>query len=97
MEALGAIPRQGLEWLREAGLTEDELRSLNPCVPGEFTLFDTYYVNSGSPGVVYTSTGEGTLPMVAGRWFIIPQDVANAHPTLTRDTVSVARAVRLVG
>jgi hypothetical protein len=87
----------GIGWLGEMGLGEDELRGLNPCVPGEFTLPEALYVNTGSPRVVYRGTEEGTLPLVAGKWYLIPSDIVERHPELRRDAVSVARAVRLVG
>jgi len=96
MARLAALPR-GVEWLREAGMSEENVRALNPCVPGEFTVAGTFYVNSGSPRVVYAGTEEGTLPLVSGRWYSIPQDVVRAVPHLVKETVSVARAVRLVG
>jgi hypothetical protein len=83
------------QWLTEMGLSADDLRDLNPCVPGEFTLPDTYYVNSATPRIVYRGTAEGTLPLVAGRWYLIPSDTARRNPGLTRDVVSVARAARL--
>lgn len=84
------------DWLVNLGVERDELAFLNPCVPGEFTLGDTYYVNSASPGIVYRGTMEGTLPLVAGRWYIIPGDVVVRHPSLRHDTVSIAGAVRRI-
>ncbi|MDQ2743422.1 MAG: hypothetical protein M3Z66_14175 [Chloroflexota bacterium] len=83
-------------WLVELGMERDELPFLNPCVPGEFTMADTFYVNSASPGIVYRGTQEGTLPLVAGRWYIIPEDVIERHADLSRDTVAVAGAVRRI-
>ena len=88
--------RTGLDWLVDAGLNEADLRALNPCVPGEFMLDGAVYVNAATPGVVYRGAGEGTLPLVAGRWFMIPTSVASRHAALTRDTVPVARAPRLI-
>ena|SRR5450759_4563343 len=90
-----AAIRPGLEWVHDFGVTERELVDFNPCVPGEFTMPDTFYLNSGTPRVAYRGTEEGTLPMVAGRWYLIPEDVASRHPELVRDTLRVARAVRL--
>lgn len=84
------------DWLVNLGVERDELQFLNPCVPGEFTLPDTYYVNSASPGIIYRGTMEGTLPLVAGRWYIIPEDVVERHPSLRHDTVPVAGAVRRI-
>jgi hypothetical protein len=46
---------------------------------------------------VYRGTEEGTLPLVAGKWYFIPSDTVDRHPELCRDTVSVARAPRLIG
>lgn len=86
---------EALRWLGDMGLSPAEIASLNPCVPGEFTLFDTCYVNGATPRIVYHATGEGTLPLVKGRWYIIPSDVVERHPELRRDTKPVARAVRL--
>jgi hypothetical protein len=60
-------------------------------------LPEALYVNTGSPRVVYRGTEEGTLPLVAGKWYLIPSDIVERHPELRRDAVSVARAVRLVG
>ncbi|MGI8967584.1 MAG: hypothetical protein ACR2GA_00565 [Chloroflexota bacterium] len=85
----------GLLWLREQGLSDSELRDLGPAVPGQFTMANSFYVNSGSPGIVYFGTEEGTLPLVTGRWYLIPADISRHHPNLTRDAVAVARAVRL--
>ena len=85
-----------VSWLTDMGLSQEELRELNPCVPGEFTVPDALYVNTGSPRVVYRGTEEGTLPLVAGRWYLIPSDVADRHPGLRKDAVAVARAARLV-
>jgi hypothetical protein len=88
-----ADPLEALDWLRARGI--HNLHELNPCVPGEFTLSDTYYVNAATPNVVYRGTGEGTLPIVSGRWYLIPQDIVARTPDLTRDPAPVARAVRL--
>lgn len=89
--------REAVGWLRDLGLDQRELLELNPCVPGEFTMPEAYYVNSGSPRIVYRGTNEGSLPLVAGMWFLIPNDVIDRHPDMRRDTVSVARAPRLIG
>lgn len=85
----------GLEWATEIGLSREEIAELNPCVPGEFTLPDGLYLNSATPRVVYRGTAEGTLPLVSGRWYLIPAEIVSRHPDLSRDPVSVARAVRL--
>ena len=85
----------GLDWLRQRGLSEEEIRDLNPCVPGEFTMQNTFYVNSATPDLVYRGSEEGTLPLVAGRWYLIPMGTLKRHPELTRETAPVARAVRL--
>lgn len=95
MENVQSVPN-GLQWLLEHGLQRSDVLELNPCVPGEFTMQNTYYVNSGSPGIVYRGTEEGTLPMVAGRWYLIPAGIIGRYGSLTRDAVPVARAVRLV-
>ncbi len=87
----------GTEWLAELGVSRDQLAELNPCVPGEFTLPDAYYINIGSPGTIYAGTEEGTLPLVAGRWYSLSSDTIHRHSELTRDAAPVARAVRLVG
>ncbi|HLJ68540.1 MAG TPA: hypothetical protein VKX16_14390 [Chloroflexota bacterium] len=86
---------QSLRWLCDRGVVVEDLASLNPCVPGEFTLPDTYYVNSATPGEVYAGTAEGTLPLVSGRWFLIPSRIVERVPALTRNAAHVARAVRL--
>lgn len=80
----------------DLGLTELDLSRLNPCVPGEFTLPGVLYVNTGTPKVVYRGSEEGTLPLVAGRWYLVPGDIVRARPTLARDTAPVARAVLLI-
>jgi hypothetical protein len=86
-----------IAWLTDLGLSDSEVRALNPCVPGEFTLPNTFYVNSGSPRIVYRGTLEGTLPLVAGRWYLIPSDIVDRHPNLRQDAVPLARAPRLIG
>jgi hypothetical protein len=96
MQAAGNSLTRAFGWLLEQGFDERDLLALNPCVPGEFTLPDAYYVNSGSPRIVYRGTLEGTLPLVAGRWYLIPDDVLDRHPALRRDSVPVARAPRLI-
>jgi hypothetical protein len=83
-----------LGWLVDLGVERTELVKLNPCVPGEFTLPETYYVNTASPRVIYLGTAEGTLPIVPGRWYIIPNGIVQRHTSLTRDTLPVAAAVR---
>ncbi len=85
----------GLDWATEIGFTRDEIADLNPCVPGEFTLPDGLYLNTATPRVVYGGTAEGTLPLVSGRWYLVPMGTVSRHPDLSRDPVSVARAVRL--
>ena len=87
--------RPGLEWASELGLSADEIAHLNPCVPGEFTLSDTYYLNTASPRIVYVGTAEGSLPLVAGRWYLIPDEIVGRHPSLRGDAVQLARAARL--
>jgi hypothetical protein len=85
----------GLSWLQELGLTELDREQLNPCIPGEFTMPGTIYVNTATPRVVYRGTEEGTLPMVSGRWYLVPASLVRAHPILARDAAPVARAARL--
>lgn len=84
-----------MEWASELGLSAEEIAQLNPCVPGEFTLPDTYYLNTASPRIVYTGTAEGTLPLVAGRWYLIPDEIVARHPSIRNDAVILARAARL--
>ena len=88
--------RRGLDWLTDYGITEMELRDCALCVPGEFMLDAALYVNSATPRVVYRGGGEGTLPLVAGRWYMIPSSMAQHYPALSRETVPVARAPRLI-
>lgn len=59
-------------------------------------LDQTYYVNSATPHVVYRGAGEGTLPLVAGRWYMIPSSLVQRYPRLLAETVPVARAPRLI-
>jgi len=96
MQHRGDQTRRGLDWLTDYGIGPDELRACSLCVPGEFMLDDALYVNSGSPGLVYQGAGEGTLPLVAGRWYMIPSSLTQRFPNLSRDTVPVARAPRLI-
>lgn len=86
-----------LNWLVELGVEPSELPNLNPCVPGEFTLPDTYYINTGAPRVIFYGSAEATLPLVAGRWYLIPVDIVARHPDLTRSAQPVAYAPRLIG
>ena len=88
---------RAFEWLVERGVDSSRLSDLNPCVPGEFTLRNALYVNTGSPRVVYRGTEEGTLPLVTGRWYLIPNSLVDGHPELRLETAPVARARRLVG
>ena len=84
---------QSLAWLSDAGVKS--LADLNPCVPGEPTLAEAYYVNAATPHVVYRGGEEGSLPMVRGRWFLMPATVTTQIPTLLRDAAPVSRAVTL--
>ena len=86
---------RGLDWLKDMGLSAEEIASLNPCVPGEFTGPDACYVNTATPRIVYRAGHEGTLPLISGRWYLVSANVVAAHPELTADTVPVARSVRL--
>jgi hypothetical protein len=86
---------RGLDWLQQMGLSTDEISSLNPCVPGEFTVPAACYVNSATPRIVYRAGGEGTLPLVSGRWYLVPSEVVEGHRELSADSVPVARSVRL--
>jgi hypothetical protein len=88
--------RRGLDWLGDLGIGERDLGSLNPCVPGEFMLDEACYVNTATPNVVYRGAGEGTLPLVAGRWYMIPSSLAQRYPRLREGTVPVSRAPRLI-
>lgn len=88
--------RRGLDWLTEFGIRQADIRSCSLCVPGEFMLEDALYVNGATPGVVYRGAGEGTLPLVAGKWYMIPSSLAQQYPSLRRETVPVARAPRLI-
>lgn len=94
MDSTASHP-DGLDWILERGLTRDEVAAFASCVPGEFTLPTAYYVNSATPGVTYAGTEEGTLPLVAGRWYLIPETTTRAHADLIRDAAPVARAARL--
>jgi hypothetical protein len=89
--------RHNLAWLKELGFTDGELHELNPCVPGEFTMPEAFYINTGSPGVVYFGTEEGSLPLVAGKWYLIPSEVVDRRYGFGKDAVRVAKAPRLVG
>lgn len=84
-----------LTWLTDLGVEREELSNLNSCVPGEFTLPDTLYVNTATPRVLYMGTAEATLPLIAGRWYLLPVDIVARHPDLTRDTRPVAHAPSL--
>ena len=95
MAARNPLP-PGVRWLLELGLSEDDLHDLTPCVPGEFTYPYGYYINSSTPRIVYHGTEEGTLPLVAGRWYLISTDAVERNPGVRADTVPVARAVRLI-
>ena len=88
--------RRGLDWLTGYGIGDADIRACSPCVPGEFMLDAALYVNSATPGVVYRGAGEGTLPLVAGRWYMIPSSLPQRYPILRRETVPVARAPRLI-
>ena len=83
------------EGMRGRIVENREIRDLNPCVPGEFTLPSAYYVTTVTPRTVYRGSEEGTLPLVPGRWYLIPDTVTDRHPELIRDPAPVARAVRL--
>ena len=96
MATSGDSVLRDLGWLRQVGFSEREILDLNPCVPGEFTLPAAYYLNTGSPNVVYLGTTEGTLPLVAGRWYLIPTATVNRHPSIRNDAMPVASARRLV-
>ncbi|MBV9281711.1 MAG: hypothetical protein JOZ41_16655 [Chloroflexi bacterium] len=97
MQRPGDAVLRDFQWLVELGLGQDAVRDLNPCVPGEFTLPTAYYVNTGSPRIIYRGTEEGTLPLVAGKWYLIPSDAVDRNPRLRQDAVPVARARRLIG
>jgi hypothetical protein len=86
---------RGLDWLQQMGLSAEEISSLNPCVPGEFTVPAACYVNTATPRIVYRAGNEGTLPLVSGRWFLVPSTVVESHSELSADTVPIARSVRL--
>jgi hypothetical protein len=88
--------RRGLDWLSTYGIADGDIRACTPCLPGEFMLDGALYVNSATPEVVYRGAGEGTLPLVAGRWYMIPSSTAQLYPSLRRDTAPVARAPRLI-
>ncbi|MGH2442369.1 MAG: hypothetical protein ACRDFX_04305 [Chloroflexota bacterium] len=90
-----AIP-DGLRWMLALGLSESEMHDLNPCVPGEFTHAGSLYVNTGSADVIYRGTEEGTLPLVTGRWYLVPSGIVQAYPALSSEPVSIAQAVRLI-
>ncbi len=77
------------------GIDDADLQSLNPCVPGEFTSPDAYYVNTATPKAVYLGSEEGTLPLIAGRWYLVSGDTVRRNPALMRDAAPVSRAVRL--
>lgn len=87
--------REALHWLIELGVEPEEMSYLNPCVPGEFTLPDTLYVNTATPRIIYMGTEEGTLPLVTGLWYLIPVDVVARHPDLAQKTRPVSTAPRL--
>lgn len=87
---------EGFQWLADMGVSRDDLLNLNPCVPGEFTAPNALYVNSGGAGMMFRGTNEGSLPLVAGIWFLIPTDIVKRHPNLRHDAMSVARAPRLI-
>jgi hypothetical protein len=80
-------------WMLDLGVARDDLNQLSPCVPGEFTTPDALYVNTATPRSVYRGTHEGTLPLVPGRWYMLPTSLANRYPALSRETLSVAAAV----
>jgi hypothetical protein len=86
--------REALQWLVDIGLSDVELSSLNPCVPGEFTLPEALYVNTATPGAVYGGAEEGTLPPTAGRWYMLPSAIPTRYPVLRADVAPVARAAR---
>lgn len=88
---------RSLRWLEEAGLNDSDLEALVSCVPGEFTLAEAYYVNTGSRGIIYHGSEEGTLPLLAGRWYMLSEGTMKRHPDLSENAVPVAEAVGRVG
>lgn len=84
-----------LQWAQDVGLSRAEIAGLNPAVPGEFTDPDAFYLNTATPNIVYRGSSEGTLPLVSGRWYLIPNGTIVRHPSLAADVVPLARAPRL--
>jgi hypothetical protein len=84
------------KWLEHAGLTPAEIERLLPTVPGGFTSANSFYVNSLIPEVIFRGQEQSSIPMTPGRWFAIPLEIVDRHPTLRSGPRSLAAAVSLL-
>jgi hypothetical protein len=80
------------EWLLGYGLSKAEVGRLLPTVPGTMTSAASFYVNSMLPKLVFRGREQGSLPLTAGRWFLIPLEIVDAYPRLRDATLPPAAA-----
>ena len=85
------------EWLSGYGLTPSEIERLLPTVPGTMTSTRCFYVNSMLPRHIFRGREQGSLPLTAGRWFLIPLEIVESFPKLWANPVPPAAAVSLLG
>lgn len=62
----------GLSWLECFGVARPAMDAVIACIPGEDVSSGGYYVNTATPGVFYLGQDGGALPLVAGRWYLLP-------------------------
>ncbi len=88
---------QEFEWLSGYGLNSTEMGRLLPTVPGTMTSAQSFYVNSMLPKCIFRGREQGSLPLIAGRWFLIPLEIVVAHPKLAESTHPPAAAASRLG
>jgi hypothetical protein len=84
-------------WLATYGLDRPEIGRLLPTVPGTLTSPRCFYVNSMLPKHIFRGREQGSLPLTAGRWFLIPLEIVRAFPKLWESTLPPAAAVSKLG
>ena len=85
-------PEEEFDWLAHYGLSRGEVARLLPTLPGGLTSARSFYVNSMLPRAIFQGREQASLPLTPGRWYLIPLEIVDRHPSLRESPLPPAAA-----
>jgi hypothetical protein len=85
-------PEEDFEWLSHYGLSRGEIARLLPTLPGGLTSANSFYVNTMIPRMIFRGREQTSIPLTAGRWYLIPLAIVERHHALRDSPAPLAAA-----